>query len=236
MTLNLTITTWNCADGFAKKRPFLAEMDADILCIQELRENAFAQEAPNWHHATFTKSDTARGLAIFSRVPLTAFPMRYRKTDRAYVALQSEDFAILGAWVKPAENYVTPSQRVFRQFLRKLDRPGLILGDLNQNAVFDPDRKTGLFKDTAKMMEKAGLRSLYHQHSGHSFGQEEPTHWLTFSEKRPYHLDYIWASHTFRLDRFELFPADPWLTERRSDHLPLRATLSLQTQEATKAK
>ncbi|MEM7441530.1 MAG: endonuclease/exonuclease/phosphatase family protein [Pseudomonadota bacterium] len=234
--MNLTVATWNCADGFAKKRPFLAEMDADIICIQELRESAFALEAPNWPHATFAKSDTARGLAIFSRIPLTPFPMRYRKTDRAYIALQNDNFVILGAWVKPAENYVTPSQRVFRQFFRKLDRPAVILGDLNQNAVFDPARKVGLFKDTEKMMRKADLRSLYHHDTGHAFGQEAPTHWLTFSEKRPYHLDYIWASHAFKLTRFELFPTDPWLTARRSDHLPMRASLSLHRDAATTAK
>ena len=234
--MDLTVATWNCADGFAKKRGYLAELDADILCIQEIRQAAFDEEAPNWRFAQFTPSQSARGLALFSRIPLAPFAMRYRRTDRAYLALQSDDFAILGAWVKPAENYVTPSQRVFRQFLRKLDKPAIILGDLNQNAVFDANRRIGLFADTQRMLTRAGLRSLYHQHSGYAFGSEAPTHWLTFNAERPYHLDYIWASDAFDLRSFTLFPADPWLTERRSDHLPMRAALSLPAQAATSPK
>lgn len=226
----LSVATWNCADGFAKKAHFLDEIAADLICVQEIREAAFQAVAPAWRQAFFCPSHSARGMAIFSNLAdaLQPFPMRYRRSDRAYIALASDRFAVLGAWVKPAENYVTPSQRVLRQFFRKLDRPAIVLGDLNQNAVFDASRRTGLFVDTRKMMARAGLRSLYHQHTGDPFGQEQPTHWLTYNRDRAFHLDYIWASDAFTLNGFDLFPADPWLTERRSDHLPMRATLSLR--------
>ena len=234
----VSVATWNCADGFGRKARFLPDLRAEIVCVQEVREAAFAAEAPNWRQAFFAPSQSARGMAVFSNHAdrLRPFPMRYRRTDRAYIALQTDRFALLGAWVKPAENYVAPALRVLRQFFRKLDRPAIVLGDLNQNAVFDAARRTGLFSDTLRLMSRAGLRSLYHQHSGHAFGAEDPTHWLTFNPDRPFHLDYIWASDSFVLDSFHRFPEAPWLTERRSDHLPMRATLSLAAGAATTAQ
>ncbi len=164
---------------------------------------------------------------------MTMLPMRVRKSDQCYLAvtaaLPAGDVDILNAWVKPAEDYVRPSQRVFRSFFRASKSPHrMILGDLNQNAIFDANRRLGLFKNTEKLMRNHRMRSLYHSATKEKFGHESrPTHYLTYAKSRPYHLDYIFVSDGLTLNGFALFPDDPWTEKRRSDHLPLRAILKL---------
>lgn len=228
--MRLSVATWNCADGFARKAGWLGEFDADIITIQEVRRAAFDAIADRYVFAHYEPSDTARGVAVFSRRPLTVWRFRKRKADRCYIALRLGDQVdILAAWVKPVEDYARPFQRVLRGFLRHSTASHrIVLGDLNGNVSFDAGRKKGLFRDTLRQFERAGLRSLYHASSGDAHGAEaRATHHLTYQAAKPYHLDYIFASENLRCERFELLPEAPWLTERRSDHLPMRAELVL---------
>ncbi|MCP5086918.1 MAG: endonuclease/exonuclease/phosphatase family protein [Rhodobacteraceae bacterium] len=231
--MNLTFTTWNCADGFARKSAYLNELDADFITVQEVRRPAFEQLSGFYRHAFYQQSNTARGIAVFSNLDadVSVLPMRLRKADHCYLAVQIDlpggALDVLSAWVKPVEDYVRPSQRAFRAFFRASAAPyKIILGDLNQNLVFDRNRRLGLFAKTASQMAKHGLRSLYHEATSDGFGDESrPTHFLTYDKSRPYHLDYIFASQNLPLVKFELFSQDPWSDQRRSDHLPLRAQL-----------
>ena len=228
--MNFSIATWNCADGFIRKIPFLDELDADIITVQELRLAGFEQAAPLFNRAVFQPSSTARGIAVFCRRdwPLQRIEYRRRKSDQCYLPVTVETPAgkvdILASWVKPVEDYVRPSQRAFRAFFKASTSPHkLVLGDLNQNRIFDENRRLGLFKKTEAIMARNGMRSLYHETTGEDFGAEtRPTHFLTYNFKRPYHLDYIYASHALKTRAFSLFPENPWATERRSDHLPMR--------------
>ncbi|MCP5075946.1 MAG: endonuclease/exonuclease/phosphatase family protein [Rhodobacteraceae bacterium] len=235
--MRLTVATWNCADGFARKTDYLDELNADVITVQEVRRSAFDQTARRYRHAFYQSSNTARGLAVFSdlTVEIDVLPLALHKSDQCYLALKislpAGNIDVLCAWVKPVEDYVRPSQRALHAFFRASEAPGKIaLGDLNQNAVFDQNRRLGLFSKTVAMMTEKGMRSLYHQATSESYGEESrPTHYLTYARTRPYHLDYIFASESLRLKSFELYPEDPWSEQRRSDHLPLRAELDFRS-------
>jgi len=235
--LTFTVATWNCADGFARKFPWLKDLNADFIAVQEVRQKAFDQVAPLYRHAFYLPSKTARGVAIFSNldVPFQPLPMRLRKSDRCYLAvtvsMPSGDVDILNAWVKPVEDYVRPSHRALRAFFRASKAPfKIVLGDLNQNRVLDKRRKLGLFTDTIKIMRKNKMVSAYHQMANEEFGAEtRPTHFLTYSSARLYHLDYIFTSVAFEIQSCEVFPEQPWFTDRRSDHLPMRAVIENET-------
>ncbi len=231
--MTFSVATWNCADGFAHKIPWLGDLKADFITVQEVRQKAFEKAVPFYRHAFFQPSNTARGLAVFSNLaaPIDILPMRLRKSDQCYLAVTARlpfgDVDILSAWVKPVEDYVRPSHRAFRAFFRASKAPyKIVLGDLNQNKIFDKKRRLGLFSDTLKIMRKHKMVSAYHQMMMEGFGEEtRPTHFLTYSSVRPYHLDYIFTSDAIKTRTCDVFPELPWFTDRRSDHLPMRAVI-----------
>jgi exonuclease III len=229
----LRLASWNCADGFQRKAGHLARLGADVLCVQEVRRAAFEAVAPGYAAAHYTPSDTARGIASLIRPRWPVRVMPFAGPERCYHWLRLEvhgaEIDLLACWVKPAEDYARPARRAIARFLdqaRAAHR--VVLGDLNISAFFDRTRRTGRFADIAAVMAEHGLRSLYHAHTGERFGDERrETHRLACSVQRRFHLDYIWASEGLALADLRLGRPDPWFRQRRSDHLPMTATLVL---------
>ena len=228
----LRIACWNCADGLARKQALLARIEADLIVVSEVRQADFAALAPLYATAVYTPTATARGIATFCHWPALT-PKPYQPPNRAecYQRLRLGPIDILAAWVKPRGSYTAPAQRTIAHFLRSVPRTDpaphrIVLGDLNLNPGFDRVKATGRATALMAMLQRRGLRSLYHQHSGEAFGAESrATHYFLRNHARPFHIDFIFASAGLVLHRFDLGDPADWIGPSRGDHLPLIAEL-----------
>jgi hypothetical protein len=95
--------------------------------------------------------------------------------------------------------------------------PSMVVGDFNcfvgQSGV---SKTTGTFEDCIAEMEKHGLRSIYHEQTGESFGKETTaTFYWHFNPEKPFFLDYA-----FSCIKPSSFAVGEWEREI-SDHRPL---------------
>ncbi|WP_414673365.1 MULTISPECIES: endonuclease/exonuclease/phosphatase family protein [unclassified Methylophaga] len=111
----------------------------------------------------------------------------------------------------------------FLQIHRKdINKPKtLIIGDFNSNSIWDKPDRWWNHSDVVTELESIGISSVYHHISGEQQGLEtNPTFYLHRSLKRPYHIDYIFASNDLLYRcALELSNHTDWLAV--SDHLPL---------------
>ncbi len=224
----LRVACWNCADGLLTKRALLDRLAADVLVVAEVRQRDFEAVVPEFAAGFYTQSASARGLATFLRLPEFSL-RRFRVPGQAecYQWLSGDGIDILAAWVKANGDYVRPARAVVAHFLRNSRaRHRIVLGDLNLNPVFDkPGRREGAGA-LMQALAARGLRSLYHEATGEALGAETlPTHHFTYNPARPFHIDFIFASHGLQLGRFEIGAAADWLGKGRGDHVPLTAHL-----------
>lgn len=95
-------------------------------------------------------------------------------------------------------------------------------GDFNNNFRLDKPRHALQFADFVARMSAVGLESLYHQQNGCARGEEkESTFFLYRKAKRPFHIDFIFASSEMRKHGFEMVIGKRGTWARRSDHMPL---------------
>lgn len=222
------IATWNCADGLDRKLPLFHRIDADLIVVSEVRAAAFAALAPGFAGAFYSPSSSARGIASFCRHP-GLVQHRFTAPDggECYQRLTYCGIDILAAWVKPQGGYTAPATRAITRFLRRpRAKQRILLGDLNLNPGFDRIKATGRATALMAQLGRAGMRSLYHQHMVEEFGHESrATHYFLRDQARPFHIDYIFASHGLTMTSFDLGNPSDWIGRGLGDHVPLLAEL-----------
>lgn len=61
---------------------------------------------------------------------------------------------------------------------------------------------------------------MYHENMDLDHGKEtHPTFYMYRNEKKPYHIDYVFAGSSWKLKDFKIGVAHDWL--HLSDHMPL---------------
>jgi hypothetical protein len=100
--------------------------------------------------------------------------------------------------------------------------PGILLGDLNQSAIWDDHREPLSFSDMTNKLEGRGFSSAYHQWAGEAFGKESAGtyDWMRSGSRKTAHTDYVFFNNRFHLEGCQLIDGP-------SDHRAVRATLSL---------
>ena len=227
---SVRIATWNCADGLERKLPLFRRIDADLIVVSEVRAAAFAALAPGFAGAFYTPSSSARGIASFCRHPgLLQHAFAAPEGAECYQRLTFGGIDILAAWVKPQGSYISSATKAISGFLQSPQSPyRIVLGDLNLNPRFDRDRQAGPTKALIASLEAGDMRSLYHQHSSEEHGAEShATHHFLRDATRPFHIDYIFASHPLRLTGFAIGQPQDWIGKRLGDHMPLTAELQV---------
>ena len=222
------IACWNCADGLTGKRRLLATLQSDIMVVAEVRRSDFDQISAEFAGGFYCPSTSARGLAVFSRLPgLTMRRFRVPAKAECYLWLQSDGVDILAVWVKSKGDYVRPAFQTIAHFLRQSKaRQRIVLGDFNMNPSFDRNRRRMRAGDLVDLLAAKDLRSLYHQATGEEMGREtRPTHHFTYNAARPFHIDFIFASKGLELGHFWLGEPDDWIGRGRGDHMPLCSKL-----------
>ena len=104
-----------------------------------------------------------------------------------------------------------------------------VCGDFNQNVRWDSSKSyTRSFQKVVDVLGEMGLASAWHRFHGELHGRElAPTLFFSRSQAMAYHIDYVFLPSYLDLTFVELCDFDPWVVEKRSDHVPLIADISL---------
>lgn len=247
----MRVLTWNCQGGLGKKHELLRRLAPDIAVIPEcsLKDAQSRNRGAQLFWQTKQVGSAAtKGLGILSVNPSLlvrplALPEQWRslmKSDpgRMDVVIPVEVLApvrmnILAVW--SFNNRDRKSGLKLRgpvlsalDFLGDWlsDAPSLIIGDFNNHPIFDRDLPNGKnhFAEHVNTFERLGIKSLYHECRGEAHG-EEVTNSHFWSGRKPFHIDYIFASEQLRkTPQFSIMSFEEMKASGvRSDHVPLWA-------------
>jgi len=224
-----------------RKKDALLSLKPDIAVVCECAKPEILAErgAADWIESepVWIGNNPNKGLGVFAFNGFTA-----RLHEPFFPTLQNiapvhisgpVAFNLLAAWAQNLSGGVTrkhqlgPLRRSFTKYsdFFAADRV-VVAGDLNNNAIWDrPGWRVNHMTKVA-ILEKMGLRSVYHERTGDPQGEERtPTHyWRDRKKDGPtYHIDYIFlpeawlgAVTDFRVGTFE-----DWCGNGLSDHVPL---------------
>lgn len=222
----MRVVTWNCCRGpLASKLAALDTLQADIAVLQECPRPPAQSSQLLWFG-----DNPRQGLAVIAR---RAFRLRRLRAIAgaprhiAPVAVTGPmPFPLFAVWAmndRP-HHYVRGVVRMVALCRARLRRtPGLLLGDLNSNAMWDRKdpaslNHSALVRDLAAL----GMHSCYHVVTGEAHGAESrPTFHLHRNRQRPYHIDYCFAPRAWiaAATTVTVGTHEDW--SMHSDHMPL---------------
>lgn len=103
----------------------------------------------------------------------------------------------------------------------------VVAGDINCSGQSSPDSFPEFFQ---ALLDRHGLVSAYHHHTGHAFGEEaNPTLYWQHKRNKPYHCDVILIPRKWKVHDVHVGDYDTWCVDvapARSDHVPVVARVS----------
>ncbi len=227
----LTLVTWNCCAGFAKKQAHLDELRWDVAVVPECSERDASAYADAAGLSLVWDGDARKGLAVFAREAVLELDERYEPEFQFVLPVRvagRQTFHLLAVWTKLIKwqgrdlRYVRllhPALDHYEAFVR--EQPTVLMGDLNSSANFDSEHPGQNHTLLVERLERLGLESAYHYYSGESQGEETTaTHYFWRRRERPFHIDYCFVPREW-LPRAEVTVGgyDDWIAH--SDHAPL---------------
>lgn len=226
----MRLVTWNCCRGtFAKKAALLDCLSADITVIQECGKPELLTDQLLWFGDNHNQ-----GVAIVARgdYKLRELP-QLGTAPKFVIPIEVEGpqpFLMLAVWAKVNDGcrYIECVVRAVEAYEHLL-RPSqtVLIGDLNSNAIWDRKRSFDLsHSGLVKRLDGLGLVSAYHAYFNEQHGGESnPTFYLNWNEKKPYHIDYCflpreWMPHVYSV---AIGSNHDW--RKLSDHRPLLVDL-----------
>jgi len=226
------IATWNCRMGLGSKQDALAELDCDIVILQECAES----DLDPFSEARF-KGPSLKGLAA---VALNGWLFVDAPDDPDYsnmILVQVMDpagrhvfdlaavWALTGAPLKYHEQFTKIIEFCANRDARV---PVVIAGDLNASAQ---GPKIEEHAANVALARSAALVSLYHEVNGVEHGSEADMtlRWIgRGGEEFGYHCDFIFASQGLADATTSAKVGDwaEWVESGRSDHAPVVAAIS----------
>ena len=231
---HLKIVTWNCNGAFRKKFNVINELNADIYVIQECENPKESKDLGylEWAKNFLWLGDSKhKGLGIFAREEISLElldwtnnyednPIKHFLTCRV-----NSEFDLIAVWThynkSPTFGYIGQFWK-YLQLHKSNFKNCLIVGDFNSNSIWDKPNRAWNHTEVVKELEEINITSLYHYEGNQTQGNEEhPTFFLQKNLNKPYHIDYIFGSNSFRktLSKIEIGSAEYWL--KLSDHLPV---------------
>ncbi|WP_223252959.1 endonuclease/exonuclease/phosphatase family protein [Arthrobacter sp. AFG7.2] len=215
----MRIVSWNCAMGFAKKRPLVEALNPDIASLPEASQRDIEEtEAP---FKAWVGSNPHKGLGI---VGFTNRSYRLHEAGMLlpwHIPFSVDGLNVIGLWSHVRDKdlkYVRVTHGIIDRHASFLSSaPSLIIGDFNSNTVWDQEHPGRNHSMLVTKLEALGLQSVYHRSQGLPHGEEIiKTYFHTKKLRFGHHIDYAFlggksASMAGR-------PED-WLTY--SDHMPL---------------
>jgi exonuclease III len=226
--ISMRLVSWNCCDGLRQKYSAIADLNPDILILQEVRRTDL-EDLPDGTSFQWVGLAGKKGLAVLGRNGWSV-DLGGEIAERWFlpVVLARGDVRLraVGVWSAKADGYARPTVRAMEalaEFL--LAERCFVVGDFNASSVFDKKYPAAShFARIVQALESKGLRSAWHHFRIEQFGAESTATFHMYRQReKAYHLDYAFLSSDLlqkakdvRLGSFE-----DWVSSGRSDHVPL---------------
>lgn len=231
----MKIISWNCNMAFRKKYLHVTSMNPDLLVIQECEHEQKlkkALEGSGFNKIYWIGKNPNKGLGVISRNNIEIETMEIYNPEFEYVlpikiSTKKSTLNLFAIWAMPHESdrkkdYVGQVWAAINYYKKLLDHTSILIGDFNSNAIWDKQGKEGNHSDVVEYLNKRDIKSLYHKEYKVAHGEElDPTIYLLKNLKKPYHLDYCFASANLIGGKtsIEVGKHKDWL--KLSDHMPL---------------
>lgn len=230
----MKLITWNCNGAFRKKFHLIEPLCADITIIQECED---PKQSNNKDYVSWAKNylwfgdNKNKGLGIFFKDGVSYQENEWNKGGNKYFisAKVNNSFDVIAVWTHYANS---PNFGYIGQFWKflQLNKPlmtnCIIAGDFNSNKFWDEWDRWWNHTDVVRELEEIGIQSLYHLYFNEAQGEEKiPTLFFQRNRKKPYHIDYVFASkNNFdTISKLEVGLPEIWL--QHSDHMPITVEL-----------
>lgn len=232
----MRIVSWNCQQGFKKKKGALAALKPDIavLCEAPLTnpfEASLLDGPVSWHSAGSVPN---KGLAVAGFHEELQSEAGRSPSCRWGVAVSRQDGpGVLGVWSVPL-----PGQRYGQEVLGIIDSHAdwiagggvIVAGDFNidANGVGNGARGAVLFAEIIRRLAELGLVSAYHSWNGEAFGEESAmTHYHQRRPDRGFHIDYCFIPKEWHTAVRAVVVGAPEQWLQHSDHMPILVDLAI---------
>ncbi|WP_394746772.1 exonuclease/endonuclease/phosphatase family protein [Spongiimicrobium salis] len=230
----MRIIAWNCNMAFRKKAKYVLKEKPDIIVVSESEHpDKFnfksGQRLPNdvfWYGDNIHK-----GLGVYSYGNFKIIPLKEHQTEFKYVVPlllkdNQKEIVLLAVWCQKPKNGANYGAQLWNaiQYYSKLleNERLLIVGDFNSNTIWDRPGREANHSNIVKKLKQYGIESTYHYLRNEAQGKErQATFYLYRNKKKPYHLDYCFASSFFmgQLKKVQVGSHKKWAAQ--SDHSPL---------------
>lgn len=224
-----------------RKFDALLEIEPDIAVVCECAEPKRLRERGRFdrlaHDPVWVGRNPNKGLAVFTFNGYTARLSKPYYRTLQYIApvhvSGPVECNLLAVWAQNAsggairKNQAGPLHGALTRYRRFLsDRPAIVAGDLNNNAIWDKPGWRINHMPKVAMLEGLGLVSAYHAIRGEPQGRETvPTlYWRDRQKDGPtYHIDYVFLPHYWidRVKTLSLGTFEDWCGSGLSDHVPV---------------
>jgi endonuclease/exonuclease/phosphatase family metal-dependent hydrolase len=227
---DLRISTWNCDRTIKPKMVAFARLAADIVVLQEVREEDL-WDFPGASSQRWIGPNGGAGLAVlgFNGWMVEAGPPCAEEWFLPVVVSRGDvRLKVLALWVKPVGgSYVTSAVRGLKSlehFLLATD--AVVIGDFNANASWDGTTSASQygFRAQLALLSQGGFTSVWHHTHDEQHGSEsEATRYQYRREALPYHVDYAFVSSGLiaSVANVSLGTFKDWTGAKQSDHVPL---------------
>ena len=236
----MRIITWNCNMAFRKKADFILAYKPDILIVPECEHPdklKFKSETPLPTDIFWFGSNPNKGLGVFSYSNFKFKLLDNHNTDlKTILPLSASNgelhFTLFAIWANnpndPDGSYVTQVWKALKHYENLLqEKRTILIGDFNSNTIWDKPRRKGNHTTVVEILEGKNIHSLYHKFYKKPQGKEtHPTLFMYRNKKKPYHIDYCFASKDFaeNISDVQIGSYKNWRSY--SDHVPLIVTFN----------
>jgi exodeoxyribonuclease-3 len=229
----MKIISWNCRMAYRKKAESILKYHPDLAIIPECEYMGEQTTKRLWFG-----DNPKKGLGIFSYSDYELeLHEQYNNEFKYIIPIKvkgSSEFNLIAIWAlndseDVRKRYIGQIYLAIKYYEELLDKPTIIIGDFNWNAIWDakPDYPLyGNLADVIAILKNKNIRSIYHEFYNEEFGKEtRPTLFMYHRQDRPYQVDYCFASSDFNVGKVEVGTFKDWI--KKSDHMPIIGTFSI---------
>ena len=230
----MRLITWNCQGAFRKKAQQISGLQPTIAVIQECESPLklrFQGDIRYPEDFLWQGNNPDKGVGVFAYGDLRlTLDERYDPSIHHCipVCVRGEyELNLLAIWAmghkEKARSYIGQvyyAVQRYADFIR--ERPTILVGDFNSNAIWDRERKVSNHSGVVKALATANIASAYHEYFDETPGQERQKNYFHHrSAYNGWHLDYCFIPTAWlpRLQAVTVGPFTPWC--EYSDHTPL---------------
>lgn len=216
--------------AYGKKAESIAKYCPDLVVVPECEH--FGKETVKnlWFGDNHKK-----GIGIFSYSDFELqLSKKYDPSFKYVIPVEvtgPSEFTLIAIWAMNnsedvRKRYIGQVYSALNYYKELLDKPAIIIGDFNWNAIWDIKSSYPLYgnlTDVVRILNVRDIKSVYHEFFNEHFGSEtKPTFFMYHDHEKPYHIDYCFASSILEVSNVEVGNFDEWVMS--SDHMPIIVT------------